>query len=404
MLRGIIHNISILAGCAVVLSCSTDTIEMPYSEYHLLLNTNVESMDSSETKADLLNSGSTIPGNKLKLYGWDGNSYWIKGVEATYSSGQWALPGSYSMSSSGSYNYLAYANLPASGASISTPTTKDGSITYTVSDITAAQNDVLLGKYSVSSPTSGDVDIAFSHPYASVKFKLGNLSGVTTVTAVSLDGVYSSGKTTYSQTSDADGNSVTKYTWTNLGNANATISSSGLSKKEGDVVASFVVIPQDLSSKNAVLTVTYDSGSTMTKLLSSGKWDAGYTTTYTLDKIGDVDISITGLTVKNTGVAKAYIRATITGAWYDSVGNVVSPWLISNGTFSGLPGSGWTRSGDYFYYSDGLASSASTSALYGSYTKPATPVTGAILKLDILVQAIPYTIDKTCQEAFAALL
>jgi len=379
---------------AAVCSCSIDQPEFPHLDFRFNLTAKVDGMDDLQTKATLLNSSSDITDKTLKLYAWENDNYWIQGQDVTYSSGKWNVSGN--LNSSNNYVFLSYANLPGSGVGVTTPTAKDGDITLTVADITAAQNDILLGSGEVNTPTSGNVTINYIHPFASVRFKLGNAYEVTSgVKAISLSGVYASGKTTYNKDTDS-------FTWTNLGKANATITASGLNVSEGQEIATFVVIPQSLVSKNAVVTVTYDSGSKMTRQLSDGSWTAGSTTIYTLDKIGDISASVSGGAITNNGQSKIYVRATITGAWYDAVGNVIAPWSDSDGYFSGL-GSGWTKDGDIYYIDNGIAKDG-TANLFSSYTRTATPPeTGAILKLDVLVQAIPHNVNKTCREAFAAL-
>ena len=368
-------------------------------------------MNVAVTRGTLLNSGDAIPGGKLTLYGWQNGEKLMEGTIATYStsSGKWSLPTNYILEKETKYTFLSYANVPTGGATVTPPTSSTGIITLEVTDITAAQQDVLLGRCEVSNPESGEINIDFSHPYASVVFQLGNADGVKKVTAVALDGVYRSGKTTFRQSSAADGKGVVQYTWTEQGNANASLSETGLSKEAGDDLVSFLVIPQNLQDKNAVVTVTYidDTPSAkeghMVKLLNDGSWIAGYTTTYTLNKIGDVNISITdAITPKNSGYTKIYVRATITGAWYKD-GMIVAPWHISEGTFEKLPGSGWTEDAGIYYYGTPLESESRTSALFTGYTPAAAPVAGATLKLNILVQAIPYDVNKTCQEAFEAL-
>jgi len=150
----------------------------------------------------------------------------------------------------------------------------------------------------------------------------------------------------------------------------------------------------------------------MTKLLNTGSWDAGYTTTYAIDKIGSINatVSTDGKTIANGGSSKAYVRATITGAWYESSASdaaVVAPWSISDGTFVGLfTSTDWTEGTDGFYYLNNALDASGAATTYTSYTKPATPSglgSTAELRINVLVQAIPYNVNKTCQEAFAAL-
>jgi len=406
MKRNIINIVYLLAFASVICSCSTEKMETPSVKFDMNLTARIPWMYEQETKAALYNDTSEILSMPLKLYGWENDTKWIDGEDVTYSSGCWTMTGTYKLDNKNSYSFLSYANMPSAGATITAPSTKEGSLTYSVTDITKAQNDVLLGRGSVSTPTDGDVDINYSHPYASVVFKIGSSPDIEEVKAISISGIYKSGKTTISQTSTVDGNGVMQYSWTDKGSADGTLEVSGLTKKEGDSITTFVVIPQELTTNSAVVTLIYDGGKTMIKTLNEGSWTAGYTTTYTLTRTGTVEITIpTGTkTITNNGTNKIYVRASITGAWYDASGSVVAPWSLSDGTFTGLPGADWTGADGIYYYKNFLENGKSTSALYSDYTKPSpAPVAGATLKLDITFQAIPYDVNKTCQKAFEAL-
>lgn len=402
-----------LVCCSAMCSCSDDDRkENSFPTSDLQVNARVADMNSPGTRATLLSSGDAVSLGSATLFAWEDNASWISGTSITYDNGKATLASSYKMDKTKNYSFLSYANAPTG---ITPPSGKDGAITYTVTDITTAtaQTDVLIGSGSVSNPTTGDVDINYSHPYASVSFILGNADNVSKVTALSLTGVYSSGETTFSQSSHTDANGVVQYVWTKLGKANATLEATGLNTVEGKEIVTFLVIPQNLSEKNAAVTVTYrktddDSDYSMVKSLSDGLWKAGYTTTYTLDKVGDVAIEITSTdavpTIRCKGNSKVYVRATITGGWYDTSGNIVAPWNSNDGTFTYAPDSKWMKVGELYYYSDPLAKDVAAGPLYTGYTpvSPA-PVAGATLKLDILVQAIPYDVNKTCKEAFEAL-
>lgn len=403
MKKNILHTIAILACCTAIASCRPQEMDISSDSYDLTLRASVHNVSGNGTRTALLNADSTI--NSLKLYGWEDGNYWIKGVNATYSSGEWTVPGSFKLSPACNYAFLAYSNLPADGASLTDTDAADGDITYTVTDIAAAQSDVLLGKASVENPTSGEVTVDFSHPYASVIFKVGNITGVSTIRAISLAGIYNGGSTTFSQASEADANGVVQYEWTPDGDADAVLELTGLEKTEGDSIASFVVIPQNLEENAAIVTVNYgDEGKKLTQILSKGKWIAGYTTTYTLGKIGEMAVNISTTTITNNGTAKIYVRAAVAGAWYDEDGNVAAPWSISDGTFDGgFPNTGWENVNGICYYGAPLDSGESAAGLFGNYTAPEAPGTGLTLKLDVLVQAIPYDVNKTCREAFEAL-
>lgn len=96
--------------------------------------------------------------------------------------------------------------------------------------------------------------------------------------------------------------------------------------------------------------------------------------------------------IKNTSDIPVYIRAAIVGYWVDEVGNVVAPLKESDGKFEGLPGTGWTKIGDYYYYTSPVAAGAelkNSNALFTSYTVPAEKPAGADhLVMDILTQAV----------------
>jgi len=362
-------------------------------KYKLSLLAEVDQMCPT-TRADLLDSSSDISDKTLTVYGWEGDTQIMTGESVTCVSGEWAT--STTVDTKKDYVFLSYANMPSSGASITAPGAKDGNMTFTVSNITDAQTDVLLGKASVSKPTSGEVTLNYSHPFASVSFVLGNAYEVTEgVKSITISGVYASGETTFNS-------STTSFTWTNLGEANATISSTGFNKTEGETIATFMVIPQTLSTNNVVVTIIYDDGKSMTKKLTEGSWTAGKTTCYTLDKLGSIEVTPNGKKVENSGDSKVYVRATITGAWYDGSDKVVGAWTPSQGTFN-YGTTHWVKDGNTFYYSEALAKNAVTEDLFASYSKPTAPVTGATLKLEVLFQAIPYHVSKSCQEAFAAL-
>jgi len=421
MKRTTIYTVAQLLLLAAVTSCSKEEeVGIADSGFELNLVTRIESMEvgapGTRAAASLLGSKSDIPGNALTLYGWEGSTLCIDSVTATYASGKWSMSKPYTMDKDYSYTFLAYANMPAGGAAITMPDSADSDILFKVTDIAAAQNDVLIGKGSKTSGFSdGDVDIAFSHPFASVKFMLGNADGVKKVTGVSLTGVYESGSTEYSTASTLT-DSVTNYSWSVPGTAGATVSATGLNVTDGEI-ASFVVIPQTLSTKSAVITVTYVNNSsetkTMAKLLNTGSWIAGYTTVYAIDRIGSIIVNVSddGRTITNgASSSKAYIRATITGAWYESSNAdapIVAPWSMSDGNFTGLfPTADWTAGADEIYYLKNALAASGTATTYTSFSKPTPPSglgAGVELRLNVLIQAIPYNINKTCQEAFAAL-
>lgn len=106
------------------------------------------------------------------------------------------------------------------------------------------------------------------------------------------------------------------------------------------------------------------------------------------------------VTVKNTGTTSAYIRVAIVANWYDSTGNIVSPYRIVPDWegFSGLPGSNWKyqRSTDsnsmyYFYYTKAVPAGQTISDyLFTSFdvSKVQKPENADHLEMVIISQAV----------------
>ena len=170
----------------------------------------------------------------------------------------------------------------------------------------------------------------------------------------------------------------------------------------------FWLIPQTIDA-NVQLTISYTDAAGVDHdwtvdfgtAVGSVVWKAGQIRTYTL-KIDAVKVHIednitsgqkNGVTITNTGNTKAFIRATIIGNWcaengeavfgytdfIDNPGEYVEipSWTVDNpgegASFEGLPGTGWVRATDgFFYYTTAVDPGAATgSALFTSYT-PAT--------------------------------
>lgn len=118
---------------------------------------------------------------------------------------------------------------------------------------------------------------------------------------------------------------------------------------------------------------------------------------------GDVEVSVTdnvsgnvksNVVITNTGNTEAYIRAAIVANWVLD-GKIVAPW-----TDSVSINSGWTKVGNYYYYTSPVAPGAATgSALFTSYTAPEAPVEGAHLEMTILAQAIQSKPKKALEDA-----
>lgn len=202
---------------------------------------------------------------------------------------------------------------------------------------------------------------------------------------------------------------------------------------DGNATQTFWLIPQTMSD-DVTLTIEYTCGSDTKKTgvfefgkalkTASVEWKAGELRTYTI-KVDDVNVSITdqfttstknNVVITNTGATEAYIRAAIIGQWVDPSGNPVfgytdfktgdesgQPATIPSwyqdytsggtyyGTFEGLPGDDWKKGSDgYYYYTKPVASGATTTSLFTSYTiieknRPSMKVGGQPTKTNLLI-------------------
>ena len=96
--------------------------------------------------------------------------------------------------------------------------------------------------------------------------------------------------------------------------------------------------------------------------------------------------------ITNTGNTSAYIRVAIVANWIDQSGNIVAPWDPSDeeqGSFVGLPGTGWKNENGYYYYNDPVpAGQQVPSKIFESYTIKKIPDGAVQLKMTIIAQGI----------------
>ena len=211
--------------------------------------------------------------------------------EATYNStlSKWQLSEEQMWKKNVAADFFASACIPSSYASV---TANHSGITYSVTDITKAQTDALLGlainQDKANSTDSGSVALKFSHPYAAVKVKVGTMEGVSSISKIEFSGIYGSGNTTLAGVNE-DSNNIQQYSWDTTDSENATLSLTDLTLT--GTSDALLVIPQTLSTKSATLTVTTDLNIRLTCNISTGEWKAGYVTTY------KINISAIGITV-----------------------------------------------------------------------------------------------------------
>ena len=256
----------------------------------------------------------------------------------------------------------------------------------------------------------GKVNLEFHHALSAVVFKLGTMPQPFTIKSITLSGILSSGSCTVSHVDGGNGLDFewkvnTPKTYVQSFDDKAVGNGEDISGNE----TTFLLLPQKLSG-DAGLTIVFaigDNEYTIEKSLSSlntKEWKADTRYTYVISGPDEVEVEIEedfeeGGSVKknvkfqNTGLAASYMRAVIVGYWVNENGDIVASWKADDaetGTFSGLPGNGWFKGNDGFYYHSASVSSGEyTSPLFTSYTLVGNPpIVGASLELNIMVQAV----------------
>ena len=190
--------------------------------------------------------------------------------------------------SDGSKTFYAYANLPASGASVACTSAAGQTLTITSIPIASEnQTDILMGSYQGDGSTTGTASIHFYHPLTAVQFKEGTLSDGVSITGISIKGVYTSGKTTQ------DATAPSTFAWTKTDDSafaatdeTGTVSLSSVTLDDDSFIGNAIVlIPQTFASDEARIAVTMDTptgSKTLYYPLKGKSWEAGYTNVITI--------------------------------------------------------------------------------------------------------------------------
>ena len=179
--------------------------------------------------------------------------------------------------------FFAWANLPASGASVECTSAASQTLKLTA----LPDNDILMGFYQGDGSTTGTASIRFYHPLTAVKFKEGTLSEGVSITNISIKGIYTSGKTTQTSTTG------TAFAWTKIdGSAFAATDETGTASlssvtvdEYGFIGDAIVLIPQTFASDEASIEVTLDTPTgerTAYYMLKGEIWAAGCTNVITI--------------------------------------------------------------------------------------------------------------------------
>lgn len=176
--------------------------------------------------------------------------------------------------------FFAYANLPESDATVECT----GAAGQTLKLTALPDEDILLGCYSGGGNGTGTAGIHFYHPLTAVQFKKGTLSDGVSITGISIEGVYTSGKTTQTVSTGVN------FAWTKTdGSAFAASDETGTASLsdvtvdgDGFIGEAIVLIPQTFASNKARIAVSLSNGSILYTVLAGTQWKAGCTNIYTI--------------------------------------------------------------------------------------------------------------------------
>ena len=268
----------------------------------------------------------------------------------------WSMPHTYYWRKDTELTFLAWTNLPE-GSSVSSASS-GLTLTHSVPATANAQKDILLGYYS-GTGTEGTADISFGHPMTAVIFKKGTIAGDPGIKSIKLSGVAKSGTATMSAWNGA-------FSWSSL-TYGGEVSQSGnpLAKAADNTLGEpFILIPQDLSSKNVTVTVTFSDDNTASAVLDGGSWQAGKTNTYILGFVNKhfvIEVEETTVAYTNTTESQS-IPFTIKSYMYIGESDVQSARTAVSYTAEYYDGSEWKQ----------FNAPTAASAIYGVYGLSAT--------------------------------
>ena len=284
------------------------------------------------------------------------------------------------------------------------------------------QPDLIFAMTPNQTKANNPVELMFYHALSAIQFKVGTLPediNLETLT-VGLQDVKDRGKCVMTP----NNNGGVHFEWENTAAQEETYlqeetysqvyTKSGSAFGNGEVISAdattFMMVPQTFEENDSLVISfrleekNYRFSYPLNKLHADWQANEKYTYTLSITEYVEVDVEdrVSGenntlkdqVTIQNTGLADVYIRTVIVGYWMRD-NNVVAGWKIDDdeGRFVDLPGDGWTKGADGFYYHQAkVKAGAFTSPLFTSYKLSGNPpVAGSSLKLNIVVQAVKST-------------
>ena len=262
--------------------------------------------------------------------------------------------------------------------------------------------------------STGGVDLVFHHALSALIFKVGSVPEGVNLNSITIDGVYTSGLCNMISTSDKPNDIEFVWTYGNTNLQNGTYTENiGAKAIPGEQLGTsetiFMMLPQVMGPNTRLLISfsinghEYLTEKAFKDIISSWEADKKYIFTISLPSKVDVEVEdmVVGrvkkdVSIQNTGSISGYIRAAIVGFWVNNKGDIVAPWLSTDGEF--VWGSNWNsnwklgRDGFYYHLSP-VSAYGFTYPLFESYTLKTSTEIGSLnafqtLELDIITQII----------------
>ena len=425
------ENIPAIAKCGDATRAEGDsnngesvTTDNGYGNIGIIAFHTIDGEDNSTTKVFMDN---------INLAEYDNKTYWpAKGGNIDF----YAYYPYYNAQTASSYygDYKVTYGLTDGG--YSTP-----QIEYEVPVTVDEQYDLMRGYAQTGDYSSSSVEIDMSHLLSQIQVELGTIDQGE-ITSIAINNVYYKGKNSYVEVIDSEAETVKLVPqWSVVKDAegdklNYTITEDNGIVKNGDdiVIKPMYLMPQELpDNAEIVVTIQVSEGTEycLKKNLSeiTSTWLPNKKYTYTISTPQEVEVDVTDrvvseggapqkkdLVISNIGMATAYIRLDMVGAWCVDKENiingvkttetlVVGDWKpAEDGTFVWADDGGaepttsatvrnWRKGADgYYYYMKPLRRSQKIEgddALFKSYTlSKRGPMADAYLEFSILVQAV----------------
>lgn len=285
------------------------------------------------------------------------------------------------------------------------------------------------------------VDLTFYHALSALTFSVGTVPGNLTIDKIEFINIYSSGSCEYEYTTAPSG---IAFDWTFNGAdqradytqtfnkdlftepATPLPEDTGINTTE----QTFMMIPQTFSEETTLVNIHIsfeERKYTIERKLKdiTPVWEAGKQYTFKISSPEEVQVDVTdeivmdgtfpvkqNLQIKNNGIADAFIRVALTGAWVieetiesETVQFIVADWKNSgaatdDGIFDWGGGSkpvtgsansnNWRLGSDnYYYYMKRVKAGETVEPLFNSYKlTAASPMGGAYLEFNIVAQGV----------------